>query len=235
MLVLIEEAAPDVVGVCLDTGNPTFAGEDPALTPAQGQALLAAAWGHRHEVLYRVALTLGLRWEDMDRDAGTLRVAQTVRRVDGKLIFGSPKTRRSRRTLPLPDALRWSLADHFARQRTERERAGDAWSECGLVFTTRPGTPLAPRKTARAFKALLAHAGLPDVRFHDLRHPCASLLVAAGHHPRVVMGTLGHSQIGIAMDTYAHVYARALRAVAEAEAPGGVEQPPGSQDIQARR
>jgi integrase len=197
--------------------------ERAALTPEQGRALLAAARGERLEALYRVALmlglrrgeVLGLRWVDVDLVARTLRVAQTVQRVGGKLAIGEPKTRRSRRTLPLPEALARSLTAHRGRQRADRERAGDAWSGCGLVFTTRFGTPLEPRNVVRAFKILLAHAGLPDIRFHDLRHSCASLLVAAGHHPRVVMETLGHSQIGITMDTYAHIYSGTLRAVAD--------------------
>lgn len=79
----------------------------------------------------------------------------------------------------------------------------------------RAGTPLEPRNIVRAFKALLARAGLPDIRFHDLRHSCASLLVAAGHHPRVIMEALGHSQIAVTMDTYAHVYRGSLSAVAD--------------------
>ena len=197
--------------------------EQAALTPEHGRTLLAAARGDRLEALYRVALTLGLRlgevlglrWVDVDLAAGTLRVTQTVQRIGGQLVFGEPKTRRSRRTLPLPTMLKQSLADHRERQCAARERAGGAWSGSGLVFTTRLGTPLEPRNVVRSFKALLRRAGLPDIRFHDLRHTCASLLVATGHHPRVVMETLGHSQIGITMDIYAHVYAGALRAVAE--------------------
>jgi integrase len=193
------------------------------LTAEQGRALLAAARGHRHEALYRVALSLGLRigevlglrWEDVDLDAGTLRVAQAVQRVGGKLVISAPKTPRSRRILPLPTSLVRALATRRDRQRADRERAGERWREWGLVFTTRAGTPLEPRNTVRAFKALLAQAELPDIRFHDLRHSCASLLVAAGHHPRVVMETLGHSQIGITMEVYSHVYTGAQDAVAE--------------------
>jgi integrase len=206
----------------LVTPPPLTRQERAVLTPAQGRALLAAARGHRHEALYRVALSLGLRigevlglrWEDVDLAAGTLRVAQAVGRVGGKLVFGAPKTPRSRRILPLPAALARALAAERDRQRADRERAGDRWRERGLVFTTRAGTPLEPRNAVRAFKALLKEADLPDIRFHDLRHSCASLLVAAGHHPRVVMETLGHSQIGITMEVYSHVYTGAQDAVA---------------------
>jgi integrase len=182
-----------------------------------------AVRGQRHEALYRVALTLGLRlgevlglrWVDIDLDAGTLRVTQTVQRVGGVLVIGQPKTPRSRRTLPLTAALARSLVAHREQQEADRLRAGASWADGGLVFATRAGAPLEPCNTVRAFKALLARAGLPDIRFHDLRHACASFLVAAGHHPRVVMETLGHSQIAVTMDTYAHVYAGTLRAVAD--------------------
>jgi integrase len=206
----------------LVTPPPLTRRERVVLTPEQGRALLAAARGHPHEALYRVALSLGLRigevlglrWEDVDLDAGTLRVVQAVQRVGGKLVISPPKTQRSRRVLPLPGALAHALADRRDRQWADRKRAGERWREWGLVFTTRAGTPLEPRNTVRTFKALLKQAGLPDIRFHDLRHSCVSLLVAAGHHPRVVMETLGHSQIGITMEVYSHVYTGAQDAVA---------------------
>ena len=83
--------------------------------------------------------------------------------------------------------------------------AGPAWQEMDYVFTTSIGTPREPRNVTRRFQALLSRAGLPNKRFHDLRHTCASLLLAQGVHPRVVMETLGHSQIGLTMNTYSHV------------------------------
>jgi integrase len=192
------------------------------LTPEQGRMLLDAARGDRLEALYRVALSLGLRqgealglrWEDVDLQAGTLRVAVALQRVDGKLQLVEPKTDRSRRTLFLPTALVNALKAHRTRQLQERLLAGDRWRDSGLVFTSRIGTPLEPRNVTRAYKALLTRAGLTDIRFHDLRHSCASLLVAQGLHPRVVMETLGHSQISLTMNTYAHVLAEVQREAA---------------------
>jgi len=82
---------------------------------------------------------------------------------------------------------------------------GPEWKDTGLVFTTWFGTALEPRNVVRSFKRILQKAGLPDIRFYDLRHTCASLLLAQGVHPRVVMEILGHSQIGLTMNTYSHV------------------------------
>ena len=91
------------------------------------------------------------------------------------------------------------------RQKTERLLAGERWRETGLVFTTTIGTPLDDRNVRKAFRELLDAAELPPMRIHDLRHTCASLLLAQGVHPRVVMETLGHSQISLTLDTYSHV------------------------------
>lgn len=86
-----------------------------------------------------------------------------------------------------------------------RLRAGSLWQETGLVFTTRWGTPIEPRNATRSFQRLLARAGLRPMRFHDLRHSCATLLLVQGVSPRVVMEILGHSQINVTMNTYSHV------------------------------
>lgn len=183
------------------------------LSPRQGQILLEAARGDRLEALYRVALSLGLRqgealglrWSDIDMEARVLHVRQALQRVDGALRVVPLKTDRSRRSLPLPEVLVGALHDHRDRQREARRAAGDRWRETEFVFTSTIGTPAEPRNVTRSFKALLIRAGIPDIRFHDLRHSCASLLVAQGVHPRVVMEILGHSQISLTMNTYAHV------------------------------
>jgi integrase len=175
--------------------------------------------GNRLEALYSVALALGLRrgealglrWEDVDLEAGTLRVQVALqRRKDSKTLV-EPKTEQSRRTLPLPSVLVVALKAHRTRQLEERLAAGPKWRDHGLVFPSTVGTPMEPRNLTRQFKAVLQRAGLPDIRFHDLRHTAASLLVAQGVHPRVVMEILGHSQISLTMNTYTHVLPEAQR------------------------
>ncbi|TAK22885.1 MAG: site-specific integrase [Chloroflexota bacterium] len=107
--------------------------------------------------------------------------------------------------LPLPVFLVDSLRAHRVGQLEDRIGAGPMWQESGLVFTSSTGRPLDERNVTRVFERLLTAAELPRVRFHDLRHSCASLLLAQGIPPRVVMEILDHSQISITMDTYSHV------------------------------
>lgn len=83
--------------------------------------------------------------------------------------------------------------------------AGARWQSTAFVFTSRIGTPLDDRNVRKAFSELLSAAKLPHIRIHDLRHTCASLLLAQGVHARVVMETLGHSQVSFTLDTYSHV------------------------------
>lgn len=179
----------------------------------QARTILDAIRGNRFEALYSVALAvglrrgeaLGLRWDDVDLDAGTLKVRTALQRIDGKLQLVEPKTSRSRRTIALPDMAVAALRSHRARQLQERLLAGSRWQDTGMVFTTSIGTYMEPRNLTRHFNRTVKNAGLPPKRFHDLRHTCASLLLAQGVHARVVMEILGHSQIGLTMDTYSHV------------------------------
>jgi integrase len=97
----------------------------------------------------------------------------------------------------------------------ERANIGPEWQEHGLVFPSEVGTPISPRNLQRHFKLLLVAAKLPaTIRIHDLRHSCATLLIAQGVHPRVVMEILGHSQISVTMNTYAHVLPETQREAA---------------------
>ena len=185
--------------------------------------LLETARGGRLYALWAVAIgvglrrgeALGLRWIDVDLDGGTLRVEQSVQRVDGKLRFAPPKTARSRRTIPLPSVCVAALRVHRAVQNAERLGAGLAWHDFGLVFTTSIGTPIEPRNLNRSFDALCARAGIRRVRVHDLRHTCASLLLAQGVAPRVVMEILGHSQLAVTMNIYSHVLPAVEREAAD--------------------
>jgi len=192
------------------------------LTPDEARQLLDAIDGDRMAALYSVALALGvrqgealgLRWEDVDLEAATLTIRKAMQRVHGKLELVDPKTTKSRRTVALPHVAVDALRAHRVRQLEERLLAGSRWHDEGLVFSTTIGTPLDGRNVTRHFQKLLLGAGLPRQRFHDLRHTCASLLLAQGVHPRVVMETLGHSQIKLTMDTYSHVIPQLQREAA---------------------
>jgi integrase len=186
------------------------------LTVAQAHQLLDAVRGDPLEALYRIALSLGLRRGeilglrrvDLDMQRRELRVSCTLRRISGKLVRTTPKTRASIRTLPVPDTLYQSLVEHLRRQ-------DEQFPGAEYVFTSSAGTPIDPRNLLRFFKAALERAKLPQsIRFHDLRHSCVTFLIAQGEHPRVVMDILGHAQMSTTMDIYGHVMPSTQRAAA---------------------
>jgi len=185
----------------------------------EARTLLEAIRGHRMEALYVLCLTvglrqgeaLGLRWEDVDLDGGTLQVRTALQRIDGTYRLVEPKTNRSRRTVALPETAAVALGAHHMRQQEAKAQAGPNWEDWALVFATPRGTPLNRHNVTREFQTLLEQVGLPRQRFHDLRHTCASLLLAMNVQPRDVMEVLGHSQIGLTMNTYSHVMPPALR------------------------
>ncbi|MFI0740822.1 tyrosine-type recombinase/integrase [Streptomyces sp. NPDC021100] len=148
---------------------------------------------------------VGLRWSDIDLERRVLHVRQQIQRRRGVLYDDVTKNRR-RRTVPLPAMCIAPLRWHRMRQAAAKERAGERWNKGGFVFTTRTGRPVEPRNVYRSFTRVAKSAGLRVVRLHDARHGCATLLTAAGVAPRVVMEILGHSQINITMDVYAHVF-----------------------------
>lgn len=195
------------------------------LDPAEARTFLDAIRDDRYEALYLAALGVGLRqgellglsWRDVDLDGGTLRVRQALQRVKGGLTLVEPKSATSHRTVALPAVVRDSLRRHRVRQLKERLASGGRWRDDprDLVFLSTIGTPLDGVAVTRRFQALLADAGLPRQRFHDLRHACASLLLAKGVAPRVVMETLGHSQISLTMNTYSHVAPSLAREAAD--------------------
>jgi integrase len=182
--------------------------------------------GDRFEALWLCAPTLGLRkgellglrWTDIDFDAGTLRVRQALQRVGGRLLLVEPKTSLSRRTVPVPTATLAALRSRRAQQDEEQLAAGTAWVQSGLVFTTHIGRPIDPRNLSRSWYLIRERAELGPVRVHDLRHSCASFMLAAGASPRTVMKTLGHSQIGLTMNTYTHVLPDLERTAVDAAA-----------------
>jgi integrase len=117
-----------------------------------------------------------------------------------------PKTKGSRRTVKLTRSAVNVLRIHLERQLREIDRAGAAWRENGLIFASETGKPLERRYvTNHHFKPLLKQAGLPQMRFHDLRHTCATLLLSRNVNPKIVSEMLGHASIAITLDTYSHV------------------------------
>ena len=180
----------------------------------QAKALLEAARTDRFEALYVLAVTtgmhqgelLGLRWEDVDLQNGLVWIRRTLTRNGGRLLLGEPKTKRSRRTVRLTNTAVEALRVHLRRQLDEVERLGDLYEDRGLVFATQRGTLLNPTNLRnRSFAPLLKKAALPAIRFHDLRHTCATLLLGRNVNPKVVSEMLGHATIAITLDTYSHV------------------------------
>jgi len=192
-------------------------------TPAEARTFLKAISGDRLEALYTVALTmglrqgeaLGLRWRDVDLELGYLRINKQLQRLDGRSELVEPKTTRSRRQIAMPKSVTQALQQHQARQAAERSEAGENWVNLDLVFATTQGKALDATAISKAFHLQLDRAGLPQRRFHDLRHSCATLLLVQGVAPRVVMDVLGHSQISMTMNTYSHVIPELRRSAAD--------------------
>jgi integrase len=202
-------------------------------TKQEAMRFLEIVKGHRLEAIFTVALCLGLRegeilglrWADVDLNSGKLEVRFTLQRVKrpgekkGRLELIAPKTERSRRIIVLPQVAISALRAHRARQEDERSACGSRWHETGMVFTTGIGTMLDQRNMLRAFYAIMDTRDpadlapdlqkrrklLPSLRFHDLRHSAATLLLAQGVHPRYIMELLGHSSISLTMNTYGHI------------------------------
>jgi integrase len=182
-------------------------------TPAQARQFLEAVRGDKFEALYTVALALGLRrgealglrWEDIDWEKGTLTIRASLQRAEGKLQMLEVKTDRSRRVVKLPKLALQALKSHRTRQLEDRLLAGARWTEHGLVFPTGIGTPYDPRRLNEDFERALKRGGLPRIRFHDLRHSAATLLLAQGVPVKMISELLGHSTTRMTLDVYAHV------------------------------
>jgi len=176
---------------------------------------LAAAANDRFGLVFVVALATGMRpseylalsWADVDLEQGRVVVQRALAWHGKTWAFTEPKTARSRRTIPLPATAARLLRDHRRHQAAARLAAGPRYTNLDLVFATELGTPVDLRNLAqRHFKAVLKAAGLPPtIRLYDLRHSSATLLLAAGEHPKVVSERLGHATITLTLDTYSHV------------------------------
>jgi integrase len=137
--------------------------------------------------------------------ADLVAIRKQLKAVQATLVLVEPKSVRSRRSIRMPALVVNALKAHRVRQLQERLAAGGDWTELDFVFPTSLGTPMDASNVTRAFKAVLVSAKLPSLRVHDLRHTAASLLLAQGIAPRTIMEILGHSQISLTMDTYAHI------------------------------
>lgn len=186
----------------------------------QARAFLTVAQKHPLGALFSVALACGLRlgeatglrWDDVDLTTGEVQIRQQLQRVGKRLVLQALKTEKSRRTLALPAVCLDALKAHRTRQRERRLKAGAQWTETGLVFTSfrrRRGATLGgglhPRNVLRTLYLLLEKASLPRVRFHDLRHSAASLLIAEGVELVEVSQLLGHSELRVTADLYSHL------------------------------
>jgi integrase len=176
--------------------------------------LLETARGHRLEALLTLALTTGmrrgemlaLRWQDINWSDSSLQVQRTVNRYGRGhgYVVSEPKTTKGRRRITLPAFVLDMLKQHKAHQLEARLKAGPAWQDQGLVFCNDVGGFLRPNGVGKQFQRLVKAAGLPHMRFHDLRHSAATILLAMRVNPKVIQELLGHSQIRITLDIYSH-------------------------------
>jgi integrase len=185
------------------------------LSPKQVAQLLEAARGDRLEALYVLAVTtgmrqgemLGLRRKDVDLEQGVIHLQASLQRTRDGYQFVQPKTSGSRRQVLLTDTAIDALTRHQISQTAERLLKGELWdNKDDLIFTNLTGGPLDSTNILRhCFRPLLEKAGLPPIRFHDLRHTAATLLLGQGVHPKIVSEMLGHSTVNITLDLYSHV------------------------------
>jgi integrase len=187
--------------------------EQSVWTASELARFLASVEGHHHETLFRLtALTglrrgevLGLSWDCVDREHRRVTVRQTLIEIAGQLHTAEPKTARSRRIVDIDPATAHALEQHRKRQGEIAQRVGEPWNERNLVFVSPEGDPYKPESISQAFERTVARVGLPRLRFHDLRHTHATLLLASGANAKVVSERLGHSSVAFTLDTYGHV------------------------------
>lgn len=165
----------------------------------QAQQFLKAVEGHRWHGIYLIALTtgarrgeiLGMEWQNINWENGTISIEKAVSEIKGKAVITAPKTKRSLRTIALPDVVL-----NLLRKNKQTK---------GLIFKSLNGTPLTPRNVLRHFYSVLDDLDIPRIRFHDLRHTAATILLQKDVHPKKVQELLGHSSITLTLDTYSHI------------------------------
>jgi integrase len=208
-----------------------------ALTPEQAELFLVIVESERLKALYWTTLLLGLRrgealgllLDDLDLEGQRLRISGAMQRQKGKgmVRLDNAKTEASETWLPLPDVLIPILRAQLAM--LDQERTYKGWKENGLLFPSSVGTPIGDRNLIRHYKAMLERGTLPNIRFHDLRHSCATLLITLGVHPRIIMEILRHTQISTTMNLYGHaipeVNRQAVNGLGELLQPATLELP----------
>jgi len=193
------------------------------LTEEQARTFMTATKGHPLETLFFLALTtsmrkgeiLGLMWTDVDWEKSVLRVERQLQPVSfegGALV--PTKTKSGRRAIMVGPSALALLKEHLEKQELQKALAGDRWQEHGMIFTTSIGTYIDQTKVSRAFKQILRQAGLPDIRFHDLRHTSISILLENGTPVNTVQSRAGHSKASVTTDIYGHAMARSQQQAA---------------------
>ncbi len=187
--------------------------------------ILRAAADDPLEAFWRLAIYTGMRrgellalkWSDLDLDAGALSVQRSLGRGrTSRLEEGEPKSRSGRRRIALSPSVVESLRHHRVRQLEHRLALGDAYEDRGYLFANEIGSHIHPNTLYRRFHDLTKRAGVPSIRFHDLRHTSATLLLAQGVHGKIVQERLGHANIAMTLDLYSHVTADMQRHAADA-------------------
>jgi integrase len=194
-----------------------------ALTPEEARHFLGAAHGTREENLFltmvttglRIGEARGLRWQDVDLEAGVLTVRYQIQRIAKKEQFCEPKTAGSRRMIALPAITVNALKRQHAACAADRLQAGVRWQDWALVFPGKDGAPFGATTLQRAMDRALATAGLPHLSPHALRHTAATFLAAANVNPRIAMDAMGHTGVDMTMTHYQHVTDTMRRTAAE--------------------
>ena len=148
---------------------------------------------------------LALRWADLNTDYTTAHIQQTLQPTSSGLHYQQPKTHRSRRAIALPHTLATLLARHRANQTERRSQQGARWHDNDLINDRGDGKPINPNSLSSAWRRFIKQNQLPTIRFHDLRHSHATLMLLQGIHPKIVSERLGHASIGITLDVYSHI------------------------------
>jgi integrase len=228
---VLREALQQAVRSLLLSRNPADAVQPPrsereevgTLDSKQASQLLALAKGTRLYLPILIALATGarrgeilaLRWKDVDLPSGSATILQSLEQTKSGTRFKSPKTKRSARSIQLPAFAVVALKQHKAEQAAQRLKVGEAYQDLGLVVARPDGLPWNPGSFTANFVAFAKRHGFEGLTYHHLRHTHATLLLGLNVHPKIVSERLGHSHIGLTMDTYSHVMPNMQREAAE--------------------